>query len=90
MKTFWYLPVAAVVGATSLTVWGQANAGPPTGVPPGVVVTADVQLIPAELQTLAPTQTTDSPTHDFSDDKGGLRDEGASDDAPGDDKGGER
>ena len=42
MKKFWYLPVAAVVGATSLTVWGQANAGPPPEDSPGVVVTADV------------------------------------------------
>jgi hypothetical protein len=42
MKKYWYLPVAAVVGATTLTVWGQANAGPPPEDSPGVVVTADV------------------------------------------------
>ncbi|MFF1253015.1 hypothetical protein ACFVYC_11050 [Pseudarthrobacter sp. NPDC058329] len=42
MKNFWYLPIAAAVGVTSLTVWGQANAGPPPEVSPGVVITADV------------------------------------------------
>jgi hypothetical protein len=42
MKKFWYLPVAAVMGAASLTVWTQANAGPPPAVSPGVVV-ADVK-----------------------------------------------
>ena len=42
MKKFWYLPVAAVVGAASLTVLAQANAGPPPSVAPGVVV-ADVK-----------------------------------------------
>jgi hypothetical protein len=125
MKKFWYLPIAAVVGATSLSVWGQAIAGPPPSVSPGVVVVADLtpgsdavknedspallptptstdsitaipdhaapetQRIPVELQTYAPVQTTHSPTHAF-DDKGGLRDEGVSDDAPGDDKGGNR
>jgi hypothetical protein len=128
MKNFWYLPIAAVIGATCLSVWGQANAGPPPEVSPGVVVVADVtdgsdtaktedsptplstprptptasitaipdhaapetQLVPAELQTYAPVQTTDGPTHDLYDDKGGLRAPGVSDDAPGDDKGGLR
>lgn len=42
MKKFWYLPVAAAVGAASLTaVLAQANAGPPPAEAPGVVV-ADV------------------------------------------------
>ena len=126
MKNFWYLPIAAVVGATSLSVWGQANAGAPPSVSPGVVVVADLtpgsdavkteeppallptptstdsitaipdhaapetHRIPAELQTYPPVQTTHSPTHEAFDDKGGLRDEGDSDDAPGDDKGGKR
>ncbi len=128
MKNFWYLPIAAVIGASSLSVWGQATAGPPPEVSPGVVVVADVtdgsdrakpedsptprstptptptasitaipdhaapgtQLVPAELQTYAPVQATDGPTHDLYDDKGGLRAPGVSDDAPGDDKGGLR
>ncbi|MDQ0689905.1 hypothetical protein [Arthrobacter sp. W4I7] len=43
MKKFWYLPVAAAVGAASLTaVLAQASAGPPPAVAPGVVV-ADVK-----------------------------------------------
>jgi hypothetical protein len=43
VKKFWYLPVAAAVGAASLTaVLAQANAGPPPAVAPGVVV-ADVK-----------------------------------------------
>ncbi|WP_104044853.1 hypothetical protein [Arthrobacter sp. ZGTC412] len=62
MKNYWYLPIAAVVGVTSLTVWGQANAGPPPEVSPGVVVTADVtsgSSTPAAEDTasLLPTQT---------------------------------
>lgn len=89
MKKIWYLPVAAVIGATSLTVWGQANAGPPPGDSPGVVVTADV----TSGQDVAKADdkgglredgvSDDGPTHDLNDDKGGLR-EG------GDDKGGDR
>ena len=122
MKRFWYLPIAAVVGAAGLTVWGQANAGPPPEVSTGVVVksgsdavrtedpptplstptpTASItaipdqtapgtQRVPAELQTYAPVQPTNSPTHDAFDDKGGLRDPKVSDDPPGDDKGGLR
>ena len=136
MKKFWYLPLAAAVGAASLTVWTAATAVPPTAVTPGVKVVADVtsgsntardtgsvtykiedspkpddspsllptptptasitavpdhsapqtQLVPAQLQTYAPAQPTD--------DKGGLREKGASDDAPAhdlnDDKGGLR
>jgi len=38
MSKLWYLPLAAVLGAASLTVWAQANAGPPPAVSPGVVV----------------------------------------------------
>lgn len=38
MKKFWYLPVAAVLGAAGLTVWAQANAGPLPAVSPGAVV----------------------------------------------------
>jgi hypothetical protein len=65
MKKFWYLPIAAVAGAASLTVWAQANAGPPPAVSPGVVV-ADVQSgsgtakpgeQPALLATPTPTPT---------------------------------
>ncbi|WP_248762372.1 hypothetical protein [Pseudarthrobacter sp. SSS035] len=64
MKTLWYLPLAAVVGAASLTVWAQANAGPPPAVSPGVVVVGDVKSgsgtvktedSPALLPTPAPT-----------------------------------
>jgi hypothetical protein len=121
MKRFWYLPIAAVAAATSLTVWGQANAGPPPEDSPGVVVTADVtsgrDADPTDSASLLPTPTptasitaipdhsapethmypplpTDSLTHDLNDDKGGLREDGASDDGPthdlNDDKGGDR
>jgi hypothetical protein len=149
MKKNWYLPVAVLAGAASLTVWTAATAAPPTMVTPGVKVVADVtpgsntasdtfrtedspkpddspsllptptptasitaipdhaapqtQLVPTQLQTFAPAQTTDDkgglreagvsddgPTHDLNDDKGGLRNAGVSDDAPGDDKGGLR
>lgn len=38
MSKLWYLPLAAVIGAASLSVWAQANAGPPPAVSPGVVV----------------------------------------------------
>jgi hypothetical protein len=154
MKKNWYLPVAALAGAASLTVWAAATAGPPTVVTPGVKVVADVtprsdtagstpdstpsdtfktedspkpddspsllpeptptasitaipdhmapqtQLVPAQLQTFAPVQTTDDkgglrpdsvsddgPTHDQTDDKGGLRDDKLSDDGPNHDSG---
>jgi hypothetical protein len=70
MKKLWYLPIAAVVGAASLTVWGQANASPPPEGSPGVLVVADVNSgtdtvktedSPAPLS--APTSTpTPSPT----------------------------
>ncbi|VXB76699.1 conserved exported hypothetical protein [Arthrobacter sp. 9AX] len=64
MKKFWYLPIAAVVGATTLTVWGQANAGPPPEVTPGVVVTADVAsaVRSAETESPATELTGPSPT----------------------------
>lgn len=125
MKKRLYLPLAAVVGAASLAVWAQANAGPPSADTAGIVVadvstgsaafpagpapvpsptasitafpernTAETLRVQAELQTYAPVQVTHSPTHIPSDDKGGLRQEGASDDGPshdlGDDKGGLR
>lgn len=38
MSTIWYLPLAAVLGTASLSVWIQANAGPPPAVSPGVVI----------------------------------------------------
>jgi hypothetical protein len=153
MKKNWYLPVAALAGAASLSVWTAATAGPPTAVTPGVKVVADVtprsdtaggtpsgtastlktedspkpddspsllpeptptanitaipdhvapqtQLVPAQLQTFAPVQTTDDkgglrpagvsddgPSHDLTDDKGGLRDDKVSDDGPSHDSG---
>ena len=61
MKRFWYLPIAAVAGATSLTVWGQANAGPPPEDSPGVVVTANVtsgrDATPEDPASLFPAPT---------------------------------
>jgi hypothetical protein len=62
MKSFWYLPIAAVVGATSLTVWGQANAGPPPEVSPGVVVTADVTPGSSAAKTEDPVVLLPTPT----------------------------
>ena len=71
MKNFWYLPIAAVVGAASLTVWGQANAGPPPDVSPGVVVapgsgtvtTEDpADLLPAPTSTASITAIPDQAT----------------------------
>lgn len=62
MKNYWYLPIAAVVGATSLTVWGQANAGPPPEVTPGVVVTADVTPGTATTEDPADLLPTPTPT----------------------------
>ncbi|MGF9648101.1 hypothetical protein AAIH32_09015 [Pseudarthrobacter oxydans] len=55
MKNFWYLPIAAVIGAASLTVWGQANAGPPAEVIPGVV--APVTATTEDSAHLLPTST---------------------------------
>ncbi|WP_461172216.1 hypothetical protein M1D93_14605 [Arthrobacter sp. Z1-9] len=62
MKSYLYLPIAAVVGAASLTVWGQANAGPPPEVSPGVVVTSSSGTATTDdsadlLPTSAPTAT---------------------------------
>jgi hypothetical protein len=66
MKKFWYFSVAAAVGAASLGVWGQANAGPPSEVTPGVVVTAGsgtgktqnpAALVPAPTPTATITAT---------------------------------
>ena len=54
MKKLLYLPLAAVVGAASLTVWAQANAGPPADVAPGVVV-ADVEAGDDNSVDAAPT-----------------------------------
>lgn len=54
MKKFWYLPIAAVAGAASLTVWAQANAGPPPAVSPGVVV--------SEVTSGSDTKVEDSPS----------------------------
>jgi hypothetical protein len=62
MKNYWYLPIAAVVGATSLTVWGQANAGPPPEVSPGVVVTAEVASDSGTAKTEDPAALLPSPT----------------------------
>lgn len=59
MSKLWYLPLAAVLGAASLTVWAQANAGPPPAVSPGVVVSnVDTGSKPAAFE--------DSPKHDDS------------------------
>jgi len=55
MKKYWYLPIAAVVGAASLTVWGQANAGPPPEVSPGVV--APVSVATEDSADVLPTST---------------------------------
>jgi hypothetical protein len=64
MKKFWYLPVAAALGAASLTaVLAQANAGPPPAEAPGVVVadvnpgtdTAKTEDSPALLSTPTPS-----------------------------------
>jgi len=61
MKRFWYFPLAAVAGATSLTVWGQANAGPPPEDSPSVVVTANVTsgrgATPEDSASLFPAPT---------------------------------
>ena len=54
MKKFWYLPIAAVAGAASLTVWAQANAGPPPAVSPGVVV--------SDVSSGSGTEVDDSPS----------------------------
>jgi hypothetical protein len=62
MKNFWYLPVAAVMGVTSFTVWGQANAGPPPEVTPGVVVTADLTPSSGEAKTEDTAARLPSPT----------------------------
>lgn len=62
MKNHWYLPIAAVVGVTSLTVWGQANAGPPPEVAPGVVVTADVTPSSGTVETEDPAALLPTPT----------------------------
>lgn len=132
MSKIWFIPLTAVLGAASLSVWAQANAGPPPLVSPGVIIsnidantksataedspkpddpplvpagptpTAGIsavpelkpepQYIPAEPLTMPPSQVTHTPNP--SDDKGGLRQRNASDDAPGhhskDDKGGLR
>jgi hypothetical protein len=58
-----------------------------TGIP--AQATPETQLVTAEPQTFAAVPS-DGPTHDQFDDKGGLRDDGVSDDPPGDDKGGLR
>ncbi|WP_461187534.1 hypothetical protein [Arthrobacter sp. Z4-13] len=62
MKNLWYLPIAAAVGATSLTVWGQANAGPPPEVTPGVVVTADLASGSGTVKTEEPAALLPTPT----------------------------
>jgi hypothetical protein len=62
MKKFWYLPIAAAVGATSLTVWGQANAGPPPEVFPGVMVTADAASASSTAETESPAALLPTPS----------------------------
>ncbi|MBO1269165.1 hypothetical protein [Arthrobacter cavernae] len=64
MKKIWYLPIVVVVGAASLTVWGQANAGPPPSVSPGVVVDLSSGSAPAtaEDSRSLPPSPSPSPT----------------------------
>ncbi|MFC8038017.1 hypothetical protein ACFUOZ_01545 [Paenarthrobacter sp. NPDC057355] len=51
MSKIWYLPLAAVLGTAGLSVWIQANAGPPPTVSPGVVVpNADYSTKPATVE----------------------------------------
>lgn len=61
MKKLLYLPIAAVVGAGSLTVWAQANAGPPPEVAPGVVV-SDVTSGSATATAKGTHSATPAPT----------------------------
>jgi hypothetical protein len=59
MRKRWILPGAALVAAASLSVWGQATAGPPTTGSAGVVVQPAASA-PATQSSSAPS--TSSPT----------------------------
>ncbi|MFF2840766.1 hypothetical protein [Paenarthrobacter sp. NPDC057981] len=59
MSKIWYLPLAAVLGTASMSVWIQANAGPPPAVSPGVV-------IPNANSSTKPATVEDSSKPDYS------------------------